>query len=212
MPRRAKQVVVIWKCFYPNKQGFKLERQPIKQRARELSREGNYLLEVPPQLSKLTDLRYLNLSCNTLGDSIERVSVLRNLLELNLSFTYIDGLPPSFANLQKLQVLHIDFNLQIYEVPAVLEQMTTLVNVSMHKCGLNLHAEHEPHLERLAKLTRLVHLDLSENTSLETVPAEFFALKHLRHLNLYNNRPACIESAKSILKPEQISLVNLRGL
>ena len=83
------------------------------------------MTSVPPQISKLVNLRVLMLDTNDLYSLPKEISLLLNLERLSLSNNHLTSLPPGFQRLNKLRSLHAANNnfetlpLEICELPSL---------------------------------------------------------------------------------------------
>ncbi|MGM0461292.1 MAG: leucine-rich repeat domain-containing protein [Fibrobacterota bacterium] len=78
-----------------------------------LSLARNYISEIPPGISRLSDLVYLDLSRNTIRELPDEMAQLNNCETLNLGMNMISAIPLSFVQpsaLQSLQYIHLDHN------------------------------------------------------------------------------------------------------
>ena len=131
-------------------------------RVKGLSLQDNLLSDsLPPELGRLTELRWLDLSYNHLSGPLPpELGQLANLEELDLNWNYLSGsLPPELGRLLKLEELYLSNN---------------------RLCG--------PLPPELGRLDRLEIVDLSRNDLTGRVPSEW--LKNLTGVDLSGNRLA----------------------
>ena len=104
-------------------------------RVREVVLAGHLLIgeitlsgEIPPELSRLTELRVLDISYNALlGEILRELGDLKNLEKLNLGRNYLGGeIPPELGGLANLTHLRLQNNRLAGEIPAELGQLTNL--------------------------------------------------------------------------------------
>ncbi len=164
----------------------------------------------PPELGKLTYLKYLDLGCNGLTGTIppelgnlanletfiiynnpisgplpSELGNLTNLKQLVMYYNpLLDGpIPPEFGNLTKLDTLHLGGNALTGTIPPELGSMTQLRELSLWENNLN-----GPIPPELGNLENLVRLALSENVLEGPIPPELGNLSNLVELFLSQNR------------------------
>ena len=170
--------------------------------------------EIPPELSKLTTLKWLDLSSNQLTGKIPaglgELTALRtldlgsndlsgeippelgnhaNLQWMDLAGNQLGGkIPPELSDLDNLQILDIGSNQLSGEIPAELGNLTNLATLSLNDNRLNGRIPPE-----LGNLTSLQRLNLVRNRLSGDVPPELDSLTNLQRLSLSGNQLAgCI--------------------
>ncbi len=121
---------------------------------RELWLAENKFTSLPPAVSELTALAYLNLDRNLLGALPPEIGNLTSLRWLRLNFNRLETLPAECSNLKELDRLYLRSN-RIREFPAA-----------------------------LLSLTGLEQLDLSDNKELKELPEGISAMRNLERLDL----------------------------
>ncbi|XP_067952197.1 malignant fibrous histiocytoma-amplified sequence 1 homolog [Watersipora subatra] len=130
----------------------------------ELDISGNNLRSVPADIHKLTELRALNLSQN----SIKCTAV-----------SDYSGLPKDLAKLKFLQIIAIsECNLRF--VPTVIFECVGLKRLDLSRNKFQLLPPD------IGNLVELEHLDMSE-TSIKSLPPEIAYCERLKEINLYGN-------------------------
>lgn len=151
-------------------------------------------------IKNLTNLEYLDLTCNKDIQLPEELYELTKLNYLSISRCYIDRCGVFFENITKLtnlENLNISSN-QIHYLPMGLPKMCSLRTLDISDNEI----ENLPH--EMGKMTNLVRIDLSTNKFKE-FPVQLFSLTQLTDLNLEINEMGN--------PPEAISrLVNLTDL
>jgi len=212
MPRKGRKVRVVWKWTMFNKRGYTITTVLYDKNSQEIDREGDYLIEVPTNLSQFPKLHKLNLSCNMIGTTIDRLCDLTNLTYLDLSMCGVKHLPPEFANLQKLEHLDLDYNYNLKHICKSLALLKSLKELKLSKTNLNISEKGKTHkppkLERLGSLVELELLDLSWNSFIDKIPSELKNCTKLKTICLYENSVTCINSAYELFTREQIDLFN----
>ncbi|KAL8515666.1 hypothetical protein ACS0TY_014372 [Phlomoides rotata] len=82
--------------------------------------------QIPPSITKLTNLKSLDLSWNHLSGHLPSfLSKLKKLTYLDLSFNKFSGpIPPSFSLFRTLEALHLDRNMLTGNIPESLGKFT----------------------------------------------------------------------------------------
>ena len=143
-----------------------------------------------PELSRLSELRVLDLSRNVLmGEIPAELGELKKLETLILRQNYLSGeIPPELGKLSGLIGLLLDSNNLRGEIPVELSELGELINLSL--AGNNLEGRIP---SELAQLTRLKWLQLEYNRLTGDIPAELGQLTRLEGLGLeYNRLTGCI--------------------
>jgi len=79
------------------------------------------LTSLPPEISKLENLKTLCMSCNKLISLPPEISKLENLTELEMSENQLTSLPPEISKLKNLTSLNISCNQSTSLPPKILE-------------------------------------------------------------------------------------------
>jgi small GTP-binding protein len=186
----------------------------------ELDMRGNWLSELPAEISQLTNLTRLNLSGNELSELPAEIVQLTNLTELDLSSNQLSKLPPEIVQLTNLTELNLSIN-QLSELPSKIVLLTNLTKLDLYGNELselpaeisqlsNLNEFYLGYNElselpaEIGQLTNLTRLNLSGN-ELSELPAEISQLTNLTKLDLSRNEP-------SVLPAEIVQLTNLMEL
>jgi len=168
--------------------------QTIEQAAAEgweeldLSNQG--LTTLPPEIGKLTQLKFLNLGVrrrNTMNQNENQLTTLpaeigclSNLTKLYLSCNKLNTLPPELFTLTNLTELYLGGN-RLTAFPPELFTLTNLTKLSFWGHQLvSLPRE-------IGCLRNLIELSISYN-QLTELPTEFFNLSNLARLLLHNNQ------------------------
>ena len=139
---------------------------------------------ISPELSRLTELRVLDMSHNgMMGEIPSELGELTNLERLDLGGNYLSGeIPAELGKLSGLTHLSLGVNNLKGGLPTELWQLTELKELGLIGNRLTGAIPAE-----LVQLTELEYLDLSDNEFTGTVPAELGELTKLRHLGLSHN-------------------------
>ncbi|XP_075043935.1 p53-induced death domain-containing protein 1 isoform X2 [Mixophyes fleayi] len=188
----------------------------------EIGRCQNGLLTtLPPDISKVSSLRHLDLSFNSFTELPFYVTSLRFLSTLHLGYNQLMTLPDAIGELKTLRILSLMSN-QLTELPASIGQLRNLEKVdlsenklvslpeevgNLQQCfDLNLSGNNLTDLpETMCNLKSLQKLYLHSNW-LVTVPAGLASLPHLSRLDLQNNRLRSVP-----IEITQCSCVHLQG-
>ncbi|KAL9397535.1 hypothetical protein Peur_011788 [Populus x canadensis] len=158
---------------------------------------------IPPQISILPQLRYLNLSSNNLaGELPSSLGNLSRLVELDFSSNYfINSIPPELGNLKNLVTLNLSDNSFSGPIPSALCHLDNLTH---------LHMDHnilEGALPReIGNMKNLESLDVSYNTLNGPIPRTLGRLAKLRSLILSRN------AINGFIPLEIENLTNLKDL
>ncbi|KAG8563932.1 hypothetical protein GDO81_016259 [Engystomops pustulosus] len=161
------------------------------------------LSTLPPDLSKLSLLRHLDLSFNNFSELPSCVTALTSLNSLHLGHNQLRTLPDDIGEMIFLTDLFLMSN-QLAELPAGIGQLKNLEKMdvsenkllslpeeigSLQKCmDLDLSANNLADLpETMCNMMSLQKLFLHNNV-LVAVPAGLASLPHLSRLDLQNNR------------------------
>lgn len=142
--------------------------------------QNGELKEISESISKLKELKDIDLSSNLFENFPMALLSLSNLESMSLEHNYIRELPEKFENLKKLKHLNIkETNLKYFpEEILSLENLESL-NISNYSWECKVP-------KSLGKLKKLKKLDLSY-LKLEKLPEFIAELKELECLNLQNN-------------------------
>ena len=139
---------------------------------------------------KLTELKELDISKNSLKNLPENFSELDHLESLNLRDNLLKKLPPSFSKLKNLKELDISKN-PIKVLPENFSELDHLESLNINDTLLNTLPS------CISKLKNLKKLDVSKNL-IKVLPENFSELDHLESLNindtLLNTLPSCIKA------------------
>ena len=200
----------------------KIELQNTK-KLRRLDLSNQNLKEAPSMISKITDLRMLNLSGNTFLDIEKALEVVPNpekLQILILDSLALKTIPKSVLRFKNLEHLSLNYNPEInieeaieHVLPLPLEflniqhnnlvtlppnitNLTTLTGINLS----NNQISNPETLQFLGKLPKLQSLWLTHN-DLGDLPQEIGELKSLRFLYLeYNNLSSLPNSVENLEK------------
>ncbi|MEM9449057.1 MAG: COR domain-containing protein [Cyanobacteria bacterium P01_E01_bin.6] len=172
----------------------------------ELDLAGENVTELPPKISKLTQLTVLILgkydeTKGRLGNPLRalppEIGQLTSLQSLSLSYTQLSALPSKIGQLTNLQSLSLSYT-QLSALPSEIGQLTSLQSLSLSYTQLSaLPSE-------IGQLTSLQSLVLSDNP-LSALPSEIGQLTNLQSLVLSTN-------PLSALPSEIGQLTNLQSL
>ncbi|GFZ11885.1 leucine-rich receptor-like protein kinase family protein [Actinidia rufa] len=140
---------------------------------------------IPPSLSNLTSLEWLNLTSNLLSGTIpEEISQLSLLEQMFLSHNFLSGpIPPALGQFQGLGLLDLSHNRFSDEIP---KSLGNLKKISSMFLNHNLLSGAIP--ASLGNCTNLFKLDLSYNRLNGTIPPEISGLREIRmFLNFSHN-------------------------
>lgn len=145
--------------------------------------QGNRLVNLPPSLSCLIDLRVLNLSRNLLrGLPEELAAPLTALTDLNVDANRLSSLPLALAYQRQLRFLRACAN-RIEQLEVDVATLPALEELHMAD---NLLRAVPAHCWNKGQGTRLVALDLSGN-QLTDIPSQLGMLQKLRVFGLARN-------------------------
>lgn len=157
--------------------------------------QRNKLAQLPPQISRLTKLQYLDLSSNELSALPPDLAQLTQLQLIDLSNNHFEQLPDWLGDLPQLQFLDLSNN-QLAVVSPTLTRLERLQRLNLSKNLLRQIPE------SFANLQQLQRLDLSHNY-LQQFPDAVSALSLLQQLSLIGNQI-------NALPPDIALLHNLR--
>ena len=126
--------------------------------------------KIPPVLSQLTQLEWLNLGSNRLTGSIPaELSQLTNLISLSLPANYLSGsIPPELSQLTNLRGLNLGSNRELSgSIPIELGNLANLRTLYLASTQVSGSIPVE-----LGQLTNLERLNLSANQLSGSIPVE----------------------------------------
>ena len=183
--------------------------QAADERWEELDLSGWDLMELPPQIGKLTQLkrlvlgtwdeeknRWVGVGLKALPTEIEQLATLS---ELTLSGNQFTEIPECVMKLSKLEIAHLDQN-QLTEVASSITSLTNLKN--LHLWGNQLREIPG----YIGELTNLTELSLWQN-QISEIPACIGKLTNLVKLGLAEN--AIRELPSTLGRLEKLSLLHL---
>jgi internalin A len=147
----------------------------------------NPLKALPLEITRLTQLRELDLGWNRLTVVPPGIVQLTSLTSLGLGGNQLTAVPPEIGQLTALKVLKLSYN-QLTVVPPGIVQLTSLTELDL---GGNQLKAVPP---GIVQLTSLTELDLSYNR-LTAVPPEIAQLANLQRLNLDKNQLTVVPPA-----------------
>lgn len=147
----------------------------------------NQISDIPPAISKLQQLKQLDLSSNLLSDLPSEISSLANLELLDLSRNKLSSLPDNIGNLLNLRLFDASYN-QLSSLPESFANLQQL-----NRLGLNNNNLSELP-SNFGKLYTLQRLDLGNNFFTE-LPSAISSLSNLLQLNLANNTIAHVSNS-----------------
>ena len=176
---------------------LELIEEAAKTKQTELNLSSNELTELPPEITKLTNLTTLDLSYNQLTELPPEITKLTNLTTLDLSHNQQIELSPDITKLTNLTTLKLNDN-QLMEL---LPDIAKLTKLSTLLLSGNELIQLPPEIINLKNLTKLY---LWENF-LEELPPEIMKLTNLTTLDLSYNQ-------LTKLPPDIAKLTNLTTL
>ena len=140
--------------------------------------------ELPAELGRLSELKWLLLSYNELdGELPAELGRLSSLVTLRITRSQLSGqIPSELGQLASLEGLYLNFNALGGEIPAGLGRLSGLeeLDLSWNALGGEIPAA-------LGGLSGLEKLDLSDNDLSGTIPAELAQISGLEELDLSDN-------------------------
>jgi len=164
----------------------------------DLSENG--LTELPQELAKFKNLRYLNLSNNRLV-SIDNLPVFKNLRFLDISNNVIGILPASICELKELEEVNAENN-QIKSIPS---GFPNLVNLKILNLGNNKLTE----FNTITNCKNLIKLNLGQN-NISQIPDDIIQMNNLKEISLKSCPIA--GCSPNFYKLKNINLINLEGV
>ena len=138
------------------------------------------LVELPPEVMKLTFLRQIDLSKNNLSTLPAELASLELLQSIELHENRITSLPAEIFSLKNLRVFDIANN-KLKEIPSDIGKLTSLLSLALSGNGLNKLPE------ELGNLRKLEDLYISHN-ELTGLPQQLENLQSLKLLFAWGNR------------------------
>ena len=151
-----------------------------------LDLNGNQLTgPIPTELSRLTNLESLDLNGNQLTGPIPtELNRLTNLRSLDLHNNLLTGsIPSELGRLTNLESLDLNGNQLTGPIPTELNRLTNLRSLDLHNNQLT-----GPIPTELGQLTNLVYLRLNSNQLTGSIPSELGRLANLRDLAMADNQ------------------------
>lgn len=199
--------------------------QEAAERIRELEASGGDflslahlgLVELPPSIGRLTNLRVLRCEGNGLNELPNELGNLRNLQTLSLNQNYFRRFPKVILKLTSLEVVFLGWN-QLQTIPDEIANLTRLKYLVLNsneierlpdsigrlqellglEVGRNPLVDLPPAIGELSKLEKLV----CDNTEISLIPRAVASLPKLREVYLDDNLR---------LPPELLRLAKVRG-
>lgn len=161
----------------------------------------NQISEVPPSFGELKELEHLIFYKNEFTVIPEQVWKLKKLKEIDFYHNHISVIPEEIGNAKKLEQIYLAYN-QIAQIPDTLFSLPKLIALYLHHneiimvpiglirlpqlLYLDLGYNHIFELPDLSQMTKLIEIDLQEN-SLSEFPYELTEIKSLRKIYLMGN-------------------------
>ncbi|MBC8234988.1 leucine-rich repeat domain-containing protein [bacterium] len=165
-PEQAyKNVAEIIKQTHGNKKNFKLDQKG--------------LLDLPPEISKLSNLKQLSLRKNLLVELPPEIGSLKKLEVLILNRNQLSSLPQEFSSLSNMSILYIRDN----HFSTFPKEITALENLTRLNASFNLINSIPSEISELANLT---YLSLAGN-EIRNFPPQILKMENLRYLDLRGN-------------------------
>ena len=146
---------------------------------KELNLEGNKIKNLPKEINKLSELQFINLRNNKLTELPDEITTLRNLTHLDISVNNILFLPENLGNLKNLKIIYSHRN-KLRKIP-----------------------------DSVCKLKQLKFLSLYNN-QISTIQECLFDL-NLEYLNLNGNRINKFPENVKKLKHIGLNVIGIEG-
>lgn len=153
--------------------------------------------EVPAEIGALQNLTTLNLSSNQIAELPTEIGNLQNLDTLDLSRNRLSAVPASIGQLQQLELLDLSDN-KLTTLPPKLGNLGNLKSLNLSSDFLNDNNRFQTLPIAVLQLKNLTELDLM-NVQMEELLPEINQLEYLEKLNLGSNRLTKIPSEISAL-------------
>jgi len=134
---------------------------------------------IPDDLWKLTDLKYLSLEYNRLYEIPEDIGNLKNLQELFLGANFINKIPSTISELKDLRVLYLNDN-QFDKIPRVVSDLPNLEILSLYNNTVSTISD-----ELAESIDHIPFLDLRKNPIAGT-PSE---IKFINRKKYFSRKP-----------------------
>lgn len=184
-------------------------------KSQRLTLEDLDLTQLPPELWRCHDLRYLYLGHNKLADLPKELLQLVNVSSLAIDYNHFERLPDVINKLVQLEFLNVSRN-NLEEITLDFRALSKLDTLWCNSCGLKSLSGNIGVLSNLdtfgarknrlhvlpdgfCTLTNLTWLTLEDN-HLQTLPKNFSHLQALVHLNLNRNMFKVIPSQVTKLR------------
>ncbi|KAF2323904.1 hypothetical protein GH714_003878 [Hevea brasiliensis] len=147
--------------------------------------EGLTLWQLPENISRLTNIKYLILTtCMLYGPIPASLGNMTSLIDLELSGNFLTGqIPAEIASLKNLQLLELYYNYYLSgSIPEELGNLTELIDldISVNKLIGNIP-------ESICRLPKLEVLHLYNNSLTGEIPSAIVNSTTLRSLSIYDN-------------------------
>ena len=143
-------------------------KNPLRVQILRLDSED--IVEISPNISKLTNLKYLSLTNNkkiNLEDLFNKLSVLPNLRFLNLSDCQIEFLPTNISKFSPLKTLKLGNN-NLTNLPIEIQKLHNLKEI--------IFSQHPDDFRKLSKEQKLLMLSLLPHTKI--LLTDYFGGQH----------------------------------
>jgi hypothetical protein len=117
----------------------------------DIAIHANQLMELPPEIGNLVNLRFLSLGDNKLTRLPPAIGRMQGLIRLQLYENQLTELPPEIGNLVNLEVLRLQKN-KLIKLPTEIGKLTNLRTLDLKD---NQLTELPPEIMRLANLRKL---------------------------------------------------------
>jgi Leucine-rich repeat (LRR) protein len=163
-----------------------------------LAAPSQHLKSLPPDISKLSSLQFLDLSGNELNTLPAEIGKLKSLQILDLSRNELESLPPEIGQLTNLRILYLSYN-NLATLPPEIGKLSSLTYLE----AIQSHLKTIP--PEVGQLSNLTQLNLVEN-ELTNLPPEIAQLHNLKGIGLQGNpinslSPEICAKLKSAISP-----------
>lgn len=162
----------------------------------------NRIQTISPEIKLLSNLQVLNLGSNRLKRLPPEIGELSQLSKLYLSKNQLISLPSEIGNLSRLRSLYLSSN-RLESLPSEIGKLSELINIGAEKNCLNSLPS------TIGNLQKIVFINLSDNL-IRSLPPRIGELQQLRELNLTNNRISLLPEEIGKLKIHDLHLNNNR--